>query len=93
MMETFAERVKFAAAKHAANGRAAIAKVYDEYGIHFPDAGPSKTFKARLVEAAKNRELELGRLDMPECMERELRERSATTWDRETVHFVVLEWK
>jgi hypothetical protein len=74
-------------------GRVAIAQVYDTYGRIHPDAGSLQSFKARLVEAAKARTLVLGRLDMPEGMSRELRERSETSWGSDEVHFVITAWK
>lgn len=74
-------------------GRVAIAQVYDAYGRIHPDAGSLQSFKARLVEAAKARTLVLARLDMPEGMSRELRERSETSWGSDEVHFVITAWK
>jgi Protein of unknown function (DUF559) len=59
--------------------------------IH-PDASSLASFKARLVEAAKARTLVLGRLDMPEGLPRELRERSETSWGSDEVHFVITAW-
>ncbi len=69
--------------------RVAIAQIYDEYGRIYPSAGSLASFKERLVEATKNRGLELGRLDLPERMDNELRDRSAAVWGREEVHFVI----
>jgi len=92
-MTTFAKRVmKIAKTLHTQPfaDRVAIAQVYDAYGIPYPDAGSLKSFKERLVNAAKRRELNLGRLDLPERMESELRERSVTTWGYEEVHFVIV---
>ena len=59
-------------------GRVAIAQVYDQYGELFPDAGSLASFKDRLIKAAINREIQLGRLDLPERMSDELRLRSKT---------------
>ena len=75
------------------HGRVAIAQVYDAYGKFYPDAGSLEKFKERLVEAARKREIQLGRLDLPERMGRDLRERSETRWDRDDVHFVITNWK
>ena len=69
--------------------RVAIAQVYDAYGRDYPDAGSLESFKKRLVGAAKAHRLQLGRLDLPERMARELRERSETLWDRDEVHFII----
>ena len=74
-------------------GRVAIAQVYDAYGRVHPDAASLQSFKERLVQAAKAREIELGRLDLPERMSKELRQRSETTWGLDEVHFVITEWK
>jgi hypothetical protein len=70
-------------------GRVAIAQVYDAYGRIHPDAGSLTSFKARLIEAAKRHEILLGRLDLPERMDKDLRLRSETPWDTEYVHFVL----
>lgn len=70
-------------------GRVAIAQVYDAYGRAFPDAGSLQSFKERLIAAAFARQLELGRLDMPEYMDKELRQRSEAAWGRDFVHFVI----
>lgn len=93
---SFAARVKQVAEKLTTppfQGRVAIAQVYDAYGRIHPDAGSLQSFKARLVEAAKARTLVLGRLDMPEGMPRDLRERSETLWNSDEVHFVITAWK
>lgn len=74
-------------------GRVAIAQVYDAYGKVHPDAGSLASFKERLVGAAKARQLDLSRLDLPERMAKDLRLRSETAWDTDQVHFVVVEWK
>jgi hypothetical protein len=95
-VDNFAARVKQVAEKLTTppfQGRVAIAQVYDAYGRIHPDAGSLQSFKARLVEAAKARALVLGRLDMPEGMPRDLRERSETPWDSDEVHFVITAWK
>jgi len=70
-------------------GRVAIAQLYDAYGRIYPDAGSLMSFKARLIEAAKKHEILLGRLDLPERMDKDLRVRSETPWDTEYVHFVL----
>jgi len=70
-------------------GRVAIAQVYDAYGRIHSDAGSLASFKARLIEAAKTHEILLGRLDLPERMDKDLRVRSETPWDTEYVHFVL----
>jgi hypothetical protein len=96
VVDNFAARVKQVAEKLSTppfQGRVAIAQVYDAYGRIHPDAGSLQSFKARLVEAAKARMLVLGRLDMPEGMPRDLRERSETPWDSDEVHFVITAWK
>ena len=93
---SFAARVKQVAEKLTTppfQGRVAIAQVYDAYGRIHPDAGSLQSFKARLVEAAKARTLVLGRLDMPEGMPRDLRERSETLRNSDEVHFVITAWK
>jgi hypothetical protein len=74
-------------------GRVAIAQVYDAYGRVHPDAGSLVRFKERLVAAAKGHELELGRLDLPERMDQDLRLRSEASWGADIVHFVIIEWK
>lgn len=74
-------------------GRVAIAQVYDAYGKVYPDAGALKRFKERLVDAARSREIQLGRLELPERMGNDLRERSETRWDQDSVHFVIIDWK
>jgi hypothetical protein len=74
-------------------GRVAIAQLYDAYGRVHPDAGSLTSFKERLVAAAKGHELELGRLDLPERMDRDLRLRSEASWGTDTVHFVITERK
>jgi hypothetical protein len=74
-------------------GRVAIAQVYDAYGKSHPDAGSLQSFKERLVQAAKAREIDLGRLDLPERMSKDLRQRSEAKWGSDEVHFVVTEWK
>jgi hypothetical protein len=92
----FATRVKDLARSLSTppfQGRVAIAQVYDAYGRVHPDAGSLASFKERLVAAAKGRELELGRLDLPERMDRDLRLRSEAPWGNDTVHFVITEWK
>jgi hypothetical protein len=92
----FADRVKAVARALDTppfQGRVAIAQIYDAYGRQHPDAGSLASFKERLVTAARARKLELSRLDLPEYMERDLRERSQTVWDSNEVHFVVTEWK
>ncbi len=74
-------------------GRVAIAQVYDAYGKVHPDAGSLQSFKERLVQSAKAREINLGRLDLPERMSKDLRQRSETAWGSDEVHFVITEWK
>lgn len=74
-------------------GRVAIAQVYDAYGKIHADAGSIASFKERLVAAAKARDIELGRLDLPERMSKELRKRSETAWGSDEVHFVITNWK
>ena len=69
--------------------RVAIAQVYDAYGRLYPDAGSLESFKKRLVGAARAHRIRLGRLDLPERMGKELRERSETHWDKEEVHFII----
>jgi hypothetical protein len=94
-IDGFATRVKDVAGRLSTppfQGRVAIAQVYDEYGRVHPDAGSLANFKERLVSAAKARELDLGRLDMPERMDRDLRLRSEAQWGTDHVHFVVTEW-
>lgn len=71
-------------------GRVAIAQVYDAYGRLHEDAGSLASFKERLAEAARAREIELGRLDLPERMSKELRQRSETRLGTDEVHFVIV---
>jgi hypothetical protein len=92
----FATRVKEVARSLSTppfQGRVAIAQVYDAYGRSHSDAGSLLSFKERLVAAAKGHQLELGRLDLPERMERDLRLRSEAPWGSDAVHFVITEWK
>jgi hypothetical protein len=94
--ESFAGRINAVASTLTTppfQGRVAIAEVYDAYGRQHPDAGSLASFKERLVAAAKARELDLSRLDLPEHMDRDLRERSRTAWGSDTVHFVVTKWE
>jgi hypothetical protein len=91
-LDDFGERVKTVARTLNTppfQGRVAIAQIYDEYGRHHPDAGSLANFKERLITAARARKLDLSRLDLPEHMDRDLRERSHTPWDSGAVHFVV----
>lgn len=93
--DSFAFKVIQAARKLSTppfQGRVAIAQVYDFYGQLYPDAGSLASFKERLVSSAKNKEIDLGRLDLPERMSNEMRERSETRWDREEVHFIITDW-
>ena len=95
-LDGFAERVKAVARSLSTppfQGRVAIAQVYDAFGRAHPDAGSLNSFKERLVAAAKSRSLDLSRLDMPELMSGELRNRSKTRWGSDEVHFIVTEWK
>jgi hypothetical protein len=92
---SFAAKVNEVASKLSTppfRGRVAIAQVYDAYGKVYPDAGPLEKFKERLVDAAKSKDIQLGRLDLPERMGRDLRERSEIRWNREEVHFVITDW-
>ena len=92
----FAARVKEVAKSLSTppfQGRVAIAQIYDAYGRVHADAGSLASFKERLVAAAKERELRLGRLDLPERMDRDLRLRSEVFWGTDTVHFVITELK
>jgi hypothetical protein len=94
--DIFASRVKEVAKSLSTppfQGRVAIAQVYDAYGRVHHDAGSLARFKERLVAAAKGREIELGRLDLPERMDRDLRLRSEAPWGTDSVHFVITEWK
>ena len=89
----FADRVKETAGGLETppfRGRVAIAQVYDAFGA---DCGTLEHFKERLVEAAKERLIDLSSLDVPEYMDSELRDRSVTAWGEERMHFVVSEWK
>lgn len=93
---TFATRVRDIALTLSTppfQGRVSIAQVYDAYGKVHPDAGSLQSFKERLVEAAKAREIDLGALDLPERMSKDLRQRSETRWGSDEVHFVITEWK
>jgi hypothetical protein len=94
---TFAERVKQIASALKTppfQGRVAIAQVYDAYKQKYRGDSPNiENFKIRLVNAAKRRELDLGRLDLPEHMDRDLRQRSAAAWGKDEVHFVVHRWE
>lgn len=94
--ETFARNVLDAAKDLATppfDGRVAIAQAYDAHGYDYPDAGSLNSFKKRLVEASRKRKIDLSRLDMPELMDRDLRQRSETPWDSDVVHFVVVAWR
>lgn len=73
-------------------GRVAIAQVYDAYGKRYADAGSLVDFKRRLVDAARQREVSLQKVDMGELMAKELRERSQTHWDSDVVHLLVVDW-
>jgi hypothetical protein len=75
------------------DGRVAISQVYDAYGKRYADAGSLTDFKRRLVDAARRRELSLQRIDMPELIAPDVRERSQTQWDSDVVHLVVVEWR
>jgi hypothetical protein len=74
-------------------GRVAIAQVYDAYGKVHADAGSLQSFKERLVQSAKAREIDLGSLDLPERMSKDLRQRSETRWGSDEVHFVIIDWR
>jgi hypothetical protein len=92
---TFAKKVLDVAAELRTppfDGSVAIAQVYDAYGEQHDDAGTLADFKRRLVAAAKRRELSLQRLDLPDLMSLDLRERSQTPLDNDVVHFVVVKW-
>jgi hypothetical protein len=94
--DIFAVRVKEVAKSLSTppfQGRVAIAQVYDAYGRVHHDAGSLASFKERLVAAAKGHEIELGRLDLPERMDRDLRLRSEASWGADSVHFVITEWR
>jgi hypothetical protein len=74
------------------DGRVSIAQVYDAYAAKHDDAGTLEEFKARLVDTAKKdpeRRLGLGRLDLPERMDKTLRQRSEAMWGGQEVHFVL----
>jgi hypothetical protein len=75
------------------DGRVAISQLYDAYGKRYADAGSLPDFKRRLVDAARRRELSLQRIDMPELIAPDVRERSQTQWDSDVVHLVVVEWR
>jgi len=89
---SFADRVKDVAYKLETPPfptRVAISQVYDAYGRKYPDAGTLASFKERLVQAGKAREINLGRLDMPEGLPSDVRNRSAAPWGDDEVHFVL----
>lgn len=89
----FAQRVRQAAEGLETppfRGRVAIAQVYDAFGA---DCGSLEHFKERLAEVARQRRIDLSSLDVPEYMDAELRDRSATAWGEDRMHFVVSEWK
>ena len=65
-----------------------IASVYDAYGRYHSDAGRLTSFKERLVAAAKRREINLIRLDLPESMPSDLRERSSAPWGDDHCHLI-----
>jgi hypothetical protein len=93
---TFAQNVLDIAGQLATppfDGRVAISQVYDAYGKRHADAGSLPDFKRRLVDAARKRELSLQRVDMPELIAPDVRERSQTQWDSDVVHLVVVEWR
>ncbi|MGP0061442.1 MAG: hypothetical protein ACLPID_19395 [Beijerinckiaceae bacterium] len=92
--DSFAARIMHVAEKLTTppfQGRVAIAQIYDAYGRVHPDAGSLQSFKARLVEAAEAQKILLGRLDLPERMDKDLRLRSETSWGTNRVHFVITE--
>jgi hypothetical protein len=68
-------------------GRIAISDAFDAYRKTHPDVD-LKTFKDLLVAAAKDRQISLGRADLPERLKPQTLQRSATKWGREEVHFV-----
>ncbi len=73
-------------------GKVAIGELYDAYRKAFPREYESpRTFGFRLVNAAKARNLDMARLDMPERLDPDLRLRSQTQWGDDTVHFVTRE--
>lgn len=70
--------------------RVSIAQVYDEYKKQNSSAESLEDFKKNLVKAASvDRSIQLGRLDLPERMERSLRDRSTAMWGRDEVHTVI----
>lgn len=100
--EDFAQDV-FSIAKHVqtpkraggyfGGSQVAIAQLYDEYAAQKKNGLSLDQFKAQLWHAVRNgARFHLTRLDIPELMEDELRQRSATrTLTGDVVHFVVLD--
>jgi hypothetical protein len=69
-------------------GKTAISEAYEAYARVYSDAGTLSDFKKRLVDEAKERNLDLSRLEMPERMTKEMRDASAASWDGDTVHYI-----
>jgi hypothetical protein len=92
----FADRINQVALKLSTppfQGYVAISQVYDAYGEVYSDAGSLSFFKERLVNAARLKKIQLSRLNIPEHMNKDLRDRSETPWDSDRVHFVITDWK
>jgi hypothetical protein len=95
---TFAQRVQaiakilpdtpMAGGQGAFEGKVAIKQIYDRYGRHFSDAGDLNSFKARLIDASKKREVDLSRADSPQYLDKTLYNDSAAKWGTDSVHFV-----
>lgn len=85
----FASRILLTASGIARPGmNVAIYEAYSAYGHTYPDAGSLDSFKTRIVEAARARHLSLARCDLPQAMDAEIRELSATEYHGETLHYV-----
>ncbi|MEL6187207.1 MAG: hypothetical protein AAFU79_21490, partial [Myxococcota bacterium] len=68
--------------------RLAISDLYDRYGREFDDAGSLSTFKVRLLDAHKEGEILLRRLDYLGSADPETMERSEVERDGHRYHFV-----
>lgn len=90
-LEDFAARVRSIVAETSTppfSTRAAIAQVYDAYGLKFADAGSLKDFKRRLLIAMRVEQLSLSRLDDPRALDKSLARRSEIETRSGGLHFV-----
>jgi len=68
--------------------RVSIRDLYDQYGIDFADAGSLASFKTRLTEAFRRREISLARLDVPDLLDQFTRTSSEMNLEGHRYHFV-----